>query len=153
MVYHILNCVKVQDHNGVSGVGHKDRTKWAAFSIAKDCLLLPDMGQAPEIGSLAAGGFHFSPFLKDLEHEKRYCKRFAEWWKEKIPLTPEMTGQVYQLIDPTFRQPRQHRLFCDAGPEMEPDGYFDCTFEVSRSLLLSGRHSANITTGSQRLRE
>lgn len=116
-------------------------------------MLQPDIGQAPEINSLAAGGFRFSPFLKELEHERRYCKRLADWWKEKNPLTSETEtdGQVHQLIGPTVRQYREHRLFRDGGPEVEPNGYFDCTFEVSHSLLLSGCHPTDMTTGSQRL--
>jgi len=115
-------------------------------------MLQPDIGQAPEINSLAASGFRFSPFLKKLEHERRYCKRLADWWKEKNPLTSETEtdGQVHQLIGPTVRQYREHRLFRDGGPEVEPNGYFDCTFEVSHSLL-SGCHPTDMTTGSQRL--
>ena len=116
-------------------------------------MLQPDIGQAPETNSLAAGGFHFSPFLKELEHEKRYCKRLADWWKEKNPpaseTETETDGQVHQLIGSIVCQNREHRLFRDAGPEVEPNGYFDCTFEVSHSLLLSGCHPTDMTTGSQ----
>lgn len=151
IVYRILDYVKLQDFNGSSGVGHKDRIKWAAYSTSKGYMLQPDIGQAPETDSLVAGGFHFSPFLKELEHEKCYCKRLADWWKEKSSLTLETDGQVHQLIGPTVRHYREHRLFCDVGPEVEPNGYFDCTFEVSHSLLLSGCHPTDVTTGSQRL--
>lgn len=129
----IFRNLKVQTTNGFSGVGYSDKMQWAAYSITRGCLLEPDMGDAPESGELVMGGFRFSPFLKGLEAEEHYCKRLAEWWKEKNPLAAETTGQVHQLsfsIPGSSRQPREHRLFCDAGPSVEPEGYLDCTFEV-----------------------
>jgi hypothetical protein len=33
------------------------------------------------------------------------------------------------------RKTRVHRLICDASPDQEPNGFFDCTVEV-RVLLL-----------------
>lgn len=118
----------------ISGVGYHDRAQWATYSTDQRCIVQPETGSAPKDQELVDGGVRFTPFLRVTEMEERYCQRLSEWWKEKIGGAAESTGQVYQLGDDIFssgqRTYRKRLLLCDAGPHVEPSGYFDCTFEV-----------------------
>lgn len=107
----------------------------------------PQLGNAPKEQELRDGGFLHSPFIKSLaEDETWYCTQLAKWWKTRNPESgvPSKTIQLGPNMGSASGR-RQHRLFCDTGPEVDPQGYFDCTFEVkpptpsmSESLLLTG---------------
>lgn len=124
---------KVQNHSGnLFGVGYYDRAKWAVYSIKDECFVPPKLEQAPKEQELVDGGIKFTPFLSASEPEERYCQQLSAWWKEKNKDSAESTGHVYSLSESAIpgRTRRQHLLLCDAGPDVEPGGYFDCTFEV-----------------------
>ncbi|KAF9446331.1 hypothetical protein P691DRAFT_673854, partial [Macrolepiota fuliginosa MF-IS2] len=131
----VLRDVRLQDwQGGISGIGYHDRVQWALYSVGQGCFVRPHTGNAPEDQELVDGGRRHTPFLQATEPEERYCRRLAEWWKQKTAGSAEATGQVFQLGGDIFgsgrRKHRQQLLLCDAGPGVEPDGYFDCVFEV-----------------------
>ncbi|GBE81897.1 hypothetical protein SCP_0402710 [Sparassis crispa] len=72
-----------------------------------------------------------SPF-KPGEEEMHYCARLADWWKDvsKSRTSSDETGTIHHIIGPIGRASRVHRLICDASPQTEPSGFFDCTAEV-----------------------
>lgn len=102
----------------------------------------PQIGGAPEDQELVDGGVRITPFLRTAEPEEHYCQQLSGWWKEKYKTTGDSTDQVYHLSEEVFssgRKRRQHLLLCDAGPDVVPGGYFDCTFEVRFFVLLPSR--------------
>lgn len=76
-------------------------------------------------------------YVPDLgEPEQTYCTKIAEWWKEKEVGTDEpdngQGGVVHRICPKYGGQVRQHRLICESGPHVPPNGFFDCTVEASR---------------------
>ena len=78
------------------------------------------------------------------DDEMRYCTALGEWWKtvcpENLKPQPESpAGNVVRIGDymetpsSSSAKPwaRLHRLIQDASPNIQPNGYFDCTIEVS----------------------
>ena len=144
-----LNCTfldgsQCQSFNyGISAVGYKDRLKWALYDSSKDTFCHPVAKGTPESEGLAGSfGYPFSPFAYPGPRELEYCRHLSSWWakvkeKEEIRLantTVHQIGgldQVGAVAGMRERPRRQHRLICDAGPEIPPKGFFDCTVEVS----------------------
>ncbi len=75
------------------------------------------------------------------EAELQYCIRLGDWWKavqRRHEREQKTNGVVIVRIgegDAGNRSinGRIHRLIKDASPSAPPDGYFDCTVEVSVS--------------------
>jgi hypothetical protein len=124
------------------GTGYKDRLKWAVYDRKTHTAVEPVLGDAPRQDSVdSETGFPFSPFYRPNAAELAYCKRLADWWdsvKEEEDKTREACI-VHQIgegdVSMRKRKTRVHRLICDARPDEEPNGFFDCTVEV-RFLLL-----------------
>jgi hypothetical protein len=81
-------------------------------------------------------GHPFTPFTHPGHKELEHCRQLADWWakvkeKEEIKQTNTTVHRIGGEVG--SRKPyarREHRLICDAGPDVEPNGFFDCTVEV-----------------------
>jgi hypothetical protein len=87
----------------------------------------------------------WTPFFYPKPSELNYCTKLSEWWAKKEN-KPTQTSEGVHLISatlPTYERMggtrRLHRLIKDAGPEVQPNGYFDCTVEV-RTIFLQSPH-------------
>ncbi|KAG6916649.1 hypothetical protein DXG01_005935 [Tephrocybe rancida] len=113
----------------------KKHEKWLPQPTLGDILVMRDLkiqhrdlGDTPEAESLGiGGGYAFSPFFQPEEAEIRYCIKTADWWAD-MEKRRTSTGQIHQVASGPPR--RQHRLISDAGPHVQPSGFFDCTVEV-----------------------
>lgn len=122
------------DFQGVlAGTGYGDKLRWAAFSPSKNSIYHGQLKGVPREEGLADGGFGvtFSPFYQPKEGEVLYCLKLFDWWREVQ--TVEESESIKDTVDPVCNPPsrRVHRLISEAGPSVPPDGYFDCTVEVS----------------------
>ena len=110
------------------GTGFPNKLVWAAFSPSTNAIYHGQLNDVPREEGLADGGFGvpFSPFYEPKEGELRYCSKLSDWWRRLQNI--EESG-VDVVCSPTPR--RIHRLISEAGPSVEPGGYFDCTVEVS----------------------
>lgn len=123
------------------GVGYHNRLQWAIFSPSTGKVRHGDLGDAPVSEGLQEGfGYHFSPFFKPEEAEIRYCLEMADWWAN-VEKKRKSIEEVHQVCGPSdaishIRPRRQHRLISEAGPHVPPQGYFDCTIEVSHTKCL-----------------
>jgi hypothetical protein len=90
----------------------------------------PQLANAPEAQAFIDGGRLHSPFIKVTEDEIWYCEQLAKLWKKRNPGSGVPSTTIQLGPNMSLSRGRQHRLLCDAGPEVEPQGYFDCTFEV-----------------------
>jgi hypothetical protein len=115
-------------NNILTGIGYSDKLGWAAFSPSKNAIYHGQLKGVPSQEGLGDGGYgaNFSPFYQPKEGEVQYCMKLSDWWQEV-----QKTEQSH-TVDPVHNSlGRVHRLISDAGPSMPPDGYFDCTVEVS----------------------
>lgn len=78
--------------------------------------------------------------------ELRYCIALGDWWRavqrEQERALRNRNVVVHQIADDDAPQwggrpsyARVHRLIRDAGPDVQPNGYFDCTVEVCSPLF------------------
>jgi hypothetical protein len=130
----VLTHPKVVSFQGaLVGTGYNDKLGWAAFSPSNNSIYHGQLKGAPREEGIAEGGFGvlFSPFYQPKECEVRYCLKLSDWWREvqKIEQSESSKDTVGPVHNPP--SPRVHRLISEAGPSMPPDGYFDCTVEVS----------------------
>lgn len=121
------------------GIVYADKLRWAIYSPASGKIRHGDLGNAPESEGFAHGfGYQISPFFKPQEGLIRLCLRLSDWWKElKKRYEHQGGGESNETF--TFCKPRpkrEHRLISEAGPDVPPHGYFDCTVEVRLSLDL-----------------
>lgn len=90
----------------------------------------------PSIGAATGGVFKLS------HDEATYCYQLGRWWdaiqKTHHPETDaDATNANTTVYDLALTTPGQnsggrvHRLLKDASPDAPPNGYFDCTIEVS----------------------
>jgi hypothetical protein len=121
----------------VSGVGYHDRLRWSIFSPSTGKAHHGNIGNAPTSEGLAADGYglSFSPFWNPTETELTYCLKLADWWRAVQEKRQKEMGHVYQIgsgdwTENLGRPHRQHRLISEAGPDVPPNGFFDCTAEV-----------------------
>ena len=110
------------------GTGYSDKLVWAAFSPTTKSIYHGQLNNVPREEGLADGGFgvSFSPFYEPKEGELRYCSKLSDWWQR---LQNIKQSGVDVVCSPISR--RLHRLISEAGPSVPPEGYFDCTVEVS----------------------
>ena len=118
-------------HDTLVGTGLSNKLVWAAFSPSTNLIYHGQLNDVPREEGLADGGFgvRFSPFYEPKEGELRYCSKLSDWWRRLQNI--EQSG-VNVVCNPIPR--RVHRLISEAGPSVQPNGYFDCTVEVSYSL-------------------
>lgn len=124
-------------NNILTGIGYSDKLGWAAYSPSKDAIYHGQLNGVPRQEGLADGGYGvaFSPFYQPKEGEVQYCMKLSDWWQE-VQKT-EQSESMKHTVDPVHNSLRRvHRLISDAGPSIPPDGYFDCTVEVS----VQGKH-------------
>ena len=79
-----------------------------------------------------------TPFFDPIPSEVDYSTKLSEWWVKKEN-KPTQTSEGISSTLPTYERMdgtrRLHRLIKDAGPDVQPNGYFDCTVEV-RTIFL-----------------
>ena len=116
-------------HDTLVGTGYFNKLRWAAFSPSTNTIYHGQLNNVPREEGLADGGFGvlFSPFYEPKEGELRYCSKLSNWWRQLQNI--EESGRVDVVRNPPLR--RLHLLISEAGPLVPPDGYFDCTIEVS----------------------
>lgn len=118
-------------------VGYKDRLRWVIFDPEAGKSHHGEKGGAPESEGLADGfGYVFCPFWKATEAELTHCLRLADWWSAILKKVQSNMGQVHQIGSDvahlsSLKVPRKHRLISEASPDLPPNGFFDCTVEVS----------------------
>lgn len=88
-----------------------------------------DNDSTPVSSPIGVHNLRFQP----TENELRYCRHLVDWWKS---IYPEAYAHAITVHKVTSRYSlggsgRVHRLIADASPTAEPQGYFDCTVEVS----------------------
>lgn len=117
-------------HDALVGIGYADKLIWAAFSPSTNSIYHGQLKNVPRKEGLADGGFGvpFSPFYEPKEGELRYCSKLSDWWR-RLQNIEQSEPKADVVRDQHSR--RVHRLISEAGPLMPPDGYFDCTVEVS----------------------
>jgi hypothetical protein len=112
------------------GTGYFNKLLWAAFSPSTNSFYHGQLKNVPREEGLADGGFGvtFSPFYEPKEGELRYCSKLSDWWRQLQNI--EQSESTVDVVRNPFPR-RVHRLISEAGPSVPPDGYFDCTVEVS----------------------
>lgn len=94
---------------------------------------------APQSECLAGGvGSVFTPFYHPSAEEVGYLLRISDWWRKVEKKRKEEMGPVHQVLgnkdtdglSAYSRSTKEHRLICDTGPDVPPQGYFNCTVEV-----------------------
>lgn len=116
-------------HDTLVGTVISNKLLWAAFSPSTNSIYHGQLENVPREEGLVDGGFGvlFSPFYEPKEGELRYCSKLSDWWRLQ---NIEQSGvDVVRNLPPR----RVHRLISEAGPSVQPNGYFDCTVEVSSS--------------------
>ncbi|KAK0497057.1 hypothetical protein EDD18DRAFT_1253386 [Armillaria luteobubalina] len=135
----ILRGVKLTEFNGSpSAIGYHDSLQWAVYK-PETRKMDHNRGSAPlsvRLGQDGTGAV-FSPFHDARPQEIAYCSKLAAWWRAVLEKRREELGTVHQIGGGVPEKEifsagskRQHRLICDAGPSVPPNGYFDCTVEV-----------------------
>ena len=111
------------------GTGYANKLLWAAFSPSTNSIYHGQLNNVPREEGLAEGGFgvSFSPFYEPKEGELRYCSKLSDWWRQLQNIEQSGVDVVVRNSDSR----RVHRLISEAGPSVPPNGYFDCTVEVS----------------------
>jgi hypothetical protein len=131
---HFLRSFQILAYQGsLVGTGYHDQLSWATWSPPGRIHHGPP-NKAPREAGLAPGGFgvSFSPFYQPTREEILYCVKLSDWWREVQK--EEQKHLVYagpSISHQGFAVKRIHRLISEAGPNVPPDGYFDCTVEVS----------------------
>lgn len=118
----------------MSLVGYKDKLRWAIFNPETGLVHHGDKAGAPDSEGLADGfGFEFSPFWTPKAVELTQCLRLADWWRAVLKVVQSTMGEVHQIgSGEMYSKPRRiHRLISEASPDIPPNGFFDCTVEVS----------------------
>lgn len=116
-------------------MGYKDKLKWAIYNAKTGLVHHGDRGGAPDSEGLDGGyGYDFTPFWTASQAELVYCLRLTDWWLAALKVVRSNMGQVHQVESGSshFAPSRRiHRLISDASPDTPPNGFFDCTVEVS----------------------
>jgi len=87
---------------------------------------------APQSEGLAEDGSSLiCPFYQPTQEEILYCVKVSDWWRDiqkpALSKEPPAANQITRKSGTV----RVHRLISEAGPSVPPDGYFNCTVEVS----------------------
>jgi hypothetical protein len=125
----------VEFRGNLAGTGYHSRLKWAAFSPKKGQVCHTELGTAPKeaaIGTMNGDGALFTPFYQPTSADIQECINISDWWRDfakqnAVPITETKTQQISYLRPVA----RIHRLLSEASPSAAPNGYFDCTVEVS----------------------
>ncbi|KAJ7583078.1 hypothetical protein C8J56DRAFT_1028943 [Mycena floridula] len=124
----ILRSLKLEFFSDeTKGKGYGDRFEWI-------------------IRSHITGNFHhgktqslddFNSYYQPNEEEMAYCNTLAAWWLNVETMRKEALGIVNKLgaddlpVQPVGRKKgRCHRLMSETTPNVEPQGFFDCTVEI-----------------------
>lgn len=115
------------------GTVYNDKLKWVIYDPKTSTLHHGDRGDAPESERMNEGtGILFCPFFVPAppQDELVYCQKLGEWWEQMLALNSEELGVIHQVVAITTAH-RQHRLISETTQDTKPDGYFDCTVQVS----------------------
>ncbi|KAH9484199.1 hypothetical protein JR316_0003679 [Psilocybe cubensis] len=140
----ILHSVKIEEYRGdIMGIGQHNILRWAAYSPFAGEIHYGSANNAPKEEILADGfGGLFSPYYRPDEDDIQHCITLSDWWK-KI-LEKDQSELVVPVSSDNLK--RKHRLLCETGPHVFPNGYFDCTVEVLRVYISpQGVHSLYAT--------
>jgi hypothetical protein len=103
----------------------------------------------PRAAGLGAdgGGYPYSPFYDARVEELDYCKKVKDWWggvvekkrkEDEGNIVVQIGGGPLHTSEGRHgKVRREHRLICDAGVHVEPNGFFDCTVEVRPSCCFA----------------
>ncbi|KAG5645070.1 hypothetical protein DXG03_007160 [Asterophora parasitica] len=129
----IVHDIRITNYQGnPMGVGYKDKMQWAIYTPATRKIRHGDLGDAPEAEGVDEGlGYRFSPFIYPEDPELAHCLKLTDWWSE-VEKHRKSVNEVHQVaaVSTSTRPQRMHRLISEAGPDVHPSGYFDCTVEV-----------------------
>ena len=78
--------------------------------------------------------YDWTPVFDVCPSEMKYCVELSEWWRKRESIHEREIQRIDLAQTPTPSYgavKRLHRLIKDAGPDVQPNGYFDCTVEVS----------------------
>ncbi|KAF8643819.1 hypothetical protein AX16_008837 [Volvariella volvacea WC 439] len=110
----ILRQIEVVNYdNTLMGTGYADKFQWAIYDPKTKEI---HHGESLEADTAEPTHPAPSPFFHPSFEDRAYCEELAGW-KQALPKSSEAVR-------------REHRLICDAGPNVPPQGYFDCTVEV-----------------------
>ncbi|PFH54177.1 hypothetical protein AMATHDRAFT_83294 [Amanita thiersii Skay4041] len=133
----ILKNVMIRDvHGFLKGTGYSNQLQWAIFNPRTRKVSQGMLGNATR--SVNLSGRDLSPFFDPGPNETQRCMQLADWWQGADTGQANMKPEVHQIKVKTITRSsgvqsgpeRRHRLIRDAGPHVEPSGYFDCTIEV-----------------------
>lgn len=137
----VLKYVKIVTFNGnLRGTGYSDRLRWAIFSPKSGKIRHGELGSVPEFEPLADHhSYIFSPFFQPGEEVIKRCISLSDWWSEmtkiKKPAGEEChdIGLDSETLLRSRKAMRRHLFISEAGPEVPPNGFFNCTVEVLHS--------------------
>lgn len=115
------------------GTGYHDKLQWVACSPPGRIHHGPPNNAPQEV--VIGPGNSFSPFYQPTKEEILYCVKLSDWWrgvqKEEQNHRVHTSYSTPQQRFGSSGIKRVHRLISEAGPNVPPNGYFDCTVEVS----------------------
>ncbi|KAI6045564.1 hypothetical protein EDC04DRAFT_3136891 [Pisolithus marmoratus] len=109
----MLRKLKISEFSGVlKAIGYADKLRWARLRKKQSATGL---------------GYFFTPFWTPRKDgvELQYCRKLLAWWKGLRGTEKEVI-----CVQRTTRPSKEHRLLCEASPEVVPDGFFNCTVEI-----------------------
>ncbi|KAF8623517.1 hypothetical protein AX15_006294 [Amanita polypyramis BW_CC] len=137
----MLRRVQVSNVKGhLKGTAYHNRFQWAIFSSERKRVHHGDLRGTPRLEKRVDKDEVdcWTPFFDPDPPEIDYCVKLSKWWREKEGEQNRTSRESQEVhVVPTIRtgyegvgSKRQHRLIKDTGPEVQPNGYFDCTVEV-----------------------
>jgi hypothetical protein len=105
---------------GFNGVGYHDKLRWATYDIQTRRFRVPDRKDVPFSEKPP-----YEPYTQCTE-EAEHCSQLADWW-QALQAKQQKTTTVQCIPRPA----REHHLISEVTPDTSPQGYFDCTVEVS----------------------
>jgi hypothetical protein len=106
-----------------------DKLRWATYDTKTRRFRDPDRKDAPDSETFDDGfGYSYSPYYKPSMQgkEAEYCAQLADWWQ-----ATQAKQQGISIIQCAPCPSREHRFISEVTPDTSPQGYFDCTVEVS----------------------
>ncbi|KAF8637320.1 hypothetical protein AX17_002822 [Amanita inopinata Kibby_2008] len=141
----MLRHIQIYDVKGyLKGTGFHQRFQWTIYSAREKKVHHGNRGEAPRSqGRADDGSYPFTPFFDPGHSEVHYAVKLSDWWREIEDKRVKVVQEVKKIsvAETSFSRyepksvKRQHRLIKDAGPDVQPNGYFDCTVEVLHGFM------------------
>ena len=125
----------------LKGTAHHNRFQWAIFSPDQKRVHHGEAGIGPKLEGRTDTDICWTPLFDPEPSEVDYCSKLSEWWLKQENRSRETADETSTTVSalPTYERVasirRLHRLIKDAGPNVQPNGYFDCTVEVRLIIL------------------